>query len=212
MKDKQQTRNRLKAYILTNLLVFAGVAYIASSKQILGWELSLFRFINELPDGLLLFFLIVTQAGSAWMLFGITLLLIYLRRSRLALRVFGTGVATFLLSELLKNIIGRPRPGLLLDATFVREHAVFDYGFPSSHTAVATAVSLVMLGVLPKRWRWVCWIWIAAVGFSRLYLGVHAPLDVVGGFAVGASVVCISLLVKGKLAFVRKITGLKLQR
>lgn len=210
-KAKKQQTQRVQAYLLTNVLIFVAAAYVASSRHITGLELSIFSFINNLPNSLFQVFLVITQAGSAWMLFGLTLILLGLKRNRLALRVFGVGAAAFVLTELAKQIVARPRPELILDSALVRDHLLLDYGFPSGHTAVATAVGLVLIGIIPKKWRWVCWLGIVLVGLSRIYLGVHAPLDVVGGFNIGVIVVCASLLVRGKLKTVLKITRLKFQ-
>lgn len=209
---KRVDRRRLLVCLVACVILFVVTAMFAVSKNFSGPEQSVLFFFNHLPDSMLLAFLVMTQAGSEWMLFGVTLLLLSFKYNRMALRVFGVGTVTFLTSEVLKNIIARPRPGLLLHDVVVRERAFMDYGFPSSHTAVATAVSLIVVAVLPKRLRWVCVPWIALVGISRMYLGVHAPLDVVAGFAVGAIVVSLTLIVRGKLGFVRKITGLRLQR
>lgn len=208
----RQNTKRLQAYLCINLALLLLASVIAHSGQIGRLEVAIFRIVNGWPADLHVLFLIVTQAGSAWMLFGLTLLFLGIKRERLALRVFATGTLAFILSEVLKNVVGRLRPSLILESTVVRDHLVFDYGFPSGHTAVATAVGLVMLGVLPRKWHWLCWLWILLVAVSRVYLGVHAPLDIVGGFCLGVSVVCMSLLVRGKLAFVRKITGLKFSR
>lgn len=208
---KKQQKKWLHMYLMTNMLIFVAAAYVALSRHITGLELSVFSFLNSLPNGLYRVFLVITQAGSAWMLFGLTLLLLGFKRNRLALRVFGVGAAAFVVSEIAKQIVARPRPGLILDSALVRDHLVLDYGFPSGHTAVATAVGLVLLGVVPSKWRWACWLGIVLVGLSRIYLGVHAPLDVVGGFNIGVIVVCASLLVRGKLKTVLKITRLKFQ-
>lgn len=206
---QKQSRRRLQTYLLINILVLITAAYGASSREIAGLELSLFQTLNGLPTSLYRVFLVITQAGSAWMLFGMTLLLLGLQRTRLALRVFGVGATAFVLTEIMKHVIARPRPSLILDSVLVRDFLLQDYGFPSGHTAVATAVGLVLLGVVPRTWRWACWLGIALVAFSRIYLGVHAPLDVVGGFNIGVIVVAGSLLIPNKLATVRKITHLK---
>jgi glycosyltransferase 2 family protein len=130
-------------------------------------------------------FLIITQLGGAWLLFGLILGLMVVHHYRLALRVFLAGSGAYICAELLKYLIARPRPGAVVAGISPREASVIGYGFPSGHTAVATAVALTLLLVLPKRLRWLPPIWIMSVALSRLYLGVHAPLDVIGGFAIG---------------------------
>jgi len=44
---------------------------------------------------------------------------------------------------------------------------------------------LTLIGYLPRRYRWVVPSAIIGVAISRIYLGVHAPLDIIGGFAIG---------------------------
>lgn len=207
--DKRFFRQRLWVYILINTAIFVVAVYHAYDRQISGLELVIFRMLNDLPAWLYRVFLFITQAGSAWILLGVTLLLVGLRRSRLALRLFGVGITAYVATEVLKLMVARPRPSELLPDVFVRDHLVINYGFPSGHTAIAAAIGLVLAGVVPRKYKWLCWLGILLVAVSRVYLGVHAPLDVVGGFNIGVIVVCLSLLVGGKLAAVRKITRLK---
>lgn len=207
--DKRYFRQRLWAYVAINVMIFAVAAYQAHDKQISGLELAIFRMLNDLPTGLYRLFLVVTQAGSAWILLGATLLLLGMKRSRLALRLLGAGVMAYAATETLKFVIARPRPSELLADVLVRDHLVINYGFPSGHTAIATAIGLILVSVVPHRYKWLCWLGILLVAVSRVYLGVHAPLDVVGGFNIGVIVVCLSLLIPGKFAAVRKITRAK---
>jgi len=98
-----------------------------------------------------------------------------------------TGAGAIALNLLLKTLFARARPQLWERTVDVRF-----YSFPSGH-AMISMVIYGLLGYLlgsrfPKQ-RW--WIYsltvvlVAAIGFSRLYLGVHWPTDVIAGYAAG---------------------------
>lgn len=102
-----------------------------------------------------------------------------------------------MLSDLIKLAVGRPRPNA--DALV---HAA-GYGFPSGHATAATAGWLgvaIVLSRLTSRWaRKVALITTALViavivGFSRVYLGVHQPTDVLGGWALGSLWIAVVLV------------------
>ena len=94
------------------------------------------------------------------------------------------------IADLIKPLVGRPRPAIgPLVAT------ASGYAFPSGHATqtAAVAVTLALLGAaVATSWPRRVGVWLAAVlvmltvGFSRVYLGVHWPSDVVAGFALGA--------------------------
>src|SRR5271170_6837772 len=101
--------------------------------------------------------------------------------------VFG-GVA---LNELLKLAFARPRPDLIYQAT-----RVFTSSFPSGH-AELSAITYLTIAVLLARSQSsfnirLYYIIVAAllttlIGVSRIYLGVHYPTDVLGGWCIGAA-------------------------
>lgn len=74
------------------------------------------------------------------------------------------------------------------------------YGFVSSHAANAAALTVFMLLLLPPRYKLlkiIIVLWAILVCYSRIYNGVHYPLDVIGGITVGAlSGFAVALLTK----------------
>lgn len=117
-------------------------------------------------------------------------LLLY-RRRREALVFAATVVLASVSSEILKALYGRERPSLV-----PHEIDVYSHSFPSGHSTVSAATFLtaavVLAGLQParggKRLAFTTAILlVAAVGISRIYLGVHWPSDVLGGWALGAA-------------------------
>ena len=94
----------------------------------------------------------------------------------------------------LKDIFAHPRP-FELDPT-VELHEADGFGLPSGHSQSAVVVWGTIATEFRKTWLWVVAILLMVlIGFSRIYLGVHFPTDVLGGWAVGAVVLAIYVAV-----------------
>ncbi len=78
--------------------------------------------------------------------------------------------------------------------------------FPSGHAQAVFGVATALLFIYRRRWMWLFYLAAAAVGLSRIYIGVHYPLDVLAGAAIGIANSWILL------AWTRKYTGLGLPR
>jgi len=150
-----------------------------------GWEVRLFEDIYHWSNSLRWPFLVITQFGSAASAVVAVIVSFISGFRQLAWRLLLTGSSAYVFVILAKHLVDRPRPFILLNGIHERELTVSGNGFPSGHTAVATALALTLVPHLPKHWRWLPLVWIAGVALSRIYLGVHAPLDIVGGFGVG---------------------------
>lgn len=148
------------------------------------WEIHLFDFIYHTPDFLYPLFLVITQFGSIYVFLVLVIFYAAKKHYHIVLRMLMTGTLAYLLAGFIKDIWGRPRP-----SEFILDVVNLDYirgpGFPSGHMALATAVALTLGHYLPRKYHWIVPVWIIGVGYSRIYLGVHAPLDIVGGFAIG---------------------------
>ena len=87
---------------------------------------------------------------------------------------------------LLKNIVARPRPFDAYTEIIPLITRPTDFSFPSGHTCASFACALVFFRMLPKKYGVPAVVLAGMVAFSRLYLGVHYPGDVLGGFLVAA--------------------------
>lgn len=171
--------------VLASLMVFIGTAIAAGGQQLSSAESFVFETIYGLPDGLAPLFLTITQLGSGWMVLVLALVAVTDKIRGLAFKVVVNGAATFIAVEYAKIMIARPRPFVLQDSVESREPLVAGYGFPSGHTAMTTVLGFTLLPYLPRRFRPIVPVLVVLVGLSRIYLGVHAPLDIIGGLAIG---------------------------
>lgn len=190
MKNKNRKKHLIPPLSPTTHLLLAALLFIFSviltnRPEIPGWEISVFDFVYELPEFLHPVFFAITQTGSIWMIALLLCVYLFWRKYHIVLRLLLTATLAYLLSGFAKDLWGRERPGDLFDHIVNLDYVVRGPGFPSGHTALAAALALTMGHYLPKKYRWIVPVWIIGVALSRMYLGIHFPMDVVGGFAIG---------------------------
>ena len=113
-----------------------------------------------------------------------------------ALYITESIVVSQVISFSMKSIVNRDRPGVK-DPTLHPINNTNTASFPSGHTSAAFALATSMTIVKPKWYVYVpMFTWASLVGYSRMYLGVHYPSDVLVGFVAGSVwlILCISLL------------------
>lgn len=126
------------------------------------------------------------NAGIVWIVLTIVLLFIpKTRKSGLILAV-ALIVDLILCNGILKPFIARTRPFDVNTAIQLIVAKPHDYSFPSGHTAASfTAVMALYLAGEKKMWK-VSLVLACLIAFSRLYLYVHYPTDILGGIVTGA--------------------------
>ncbi|MEX1138793.1 MAG: phosphatase PAP2 family protein [Bacteroidota bacterium] len=97
-------------------------------------------------------------------------------------------------SSWVKHIFERVRPCHVLDDVHLLVSCGSGYSFPSSH-AVNNAAGVVVLSFFYPKWTWAFAVFAGLVGFSRVYIGVHYPFDVLSGFLLGVACGGLVLLV-----------------
>ncbi|HEU5153047.1 MAG TPA: phosphatase PAP2 family protein [Iamia sp.] len=121
-------------------------------------------------------------------------------RSRVALAAGGGWALVRITSSIMKATVGRDRPPAFFADVALRQHLPADNGFPSSHAANAAALAVVVAWALPRA-RLPVVLVAVLVGVARLYVGVHLPLDLVGGWCLGV------LCGLTAIALVTRLTG-----
>jgi membrane-associated phospholipid phosphatase len=122
------------------------------------------------------------------------------RRWRLAVELLVAGMGTYVLAKVVKGIWPRGRPDGLLADVVIRGAEAHGRGFVSGHAAVLAALATVAWPWLGRRGRIVVVVLVVLVALTRVYVGAHLPLDVVGGAALGVAVAGLVRLVFGRPA------------
>lgn len=148
-------------------------------------------------------FVVITYTGSGYVSFPITgllvIILLYRKQYWMAFLLAYNLIGVRLLNWLIKSLFEVPRPGL--------EHLVYAsyYSFPSGHAMNSTAFigflaflishQLKMMGKRASSIWAFSGILIFLICLSRVYLGVHYPMDVIGGFLAGGAWLFATLLI-----------------
>lgn len=183
-------RSRAVAGLSASVAVVAGTAWLAR-RPVSRLEVHAFRSANELPDRAYPATWILMQYGTFGSVPAAALVALARRRPRLALAIGVAGSAGWLIAKAVKPIVGRARPAGVLDDVRLRGTEEGDQGFPSGHSAVSAAITVVSWSSLPLEWRIPAAALTAFVPFARMYVGAHLPLDVVGGSALGSAIGCV---------------------
>jgi membrane-associated phospholipid phosphatase len=166
------------------------------------WDLPILVSIHGLAQPQLdIFAAILTKLGSFWtvlpILSVIALILLVQRRRRSLTYLIITAVGSAAINRTAKEFWHRVRPDLWTSAA-----PEFDYSFPSGH-AMTSMTLIAILVVLTWGSVW-CWltvilggVYILAIGWTRLYLGVHFPSDIIAGWMVAiAWAIGVSLIIR----------------
>src|SRR5687767_14696788 len=94
-------------------------------------------------------------------------------------------------SQLIKYNVKRPRPCQISNMSppvIERAACGSGYSFTSSHAAnhfCVAAFFISIFGVVMDRWKYLWWIWAFLISIAQVYVGLHYPLDIIGGGLLG---------------------------
>jgi membrane-associated phospholipid phosphatase len=159
-----------------------------------GWEPRVGRAVHDLPSFLTTPLEVVMQLGARPAIAVVAVLLVILRRMRVAVAVLVGGWLAWGGAVLLKDLVDRGRPTVELLDRSVRT-VVEGPGYPSSHAAIAAALATaVVLGLRLGPVPAVAVVAAAVLtALARIHVAAHWPLDVLGGAAVGVTAGALAL-------------------
>lgn len=200
-----------RALILIALAAIATTGFIAIALRVVEghadafdrrWALAIHRADTDALDAIMIGF---TRLGSSLGLYGsivVVSLLAWRRRLwPIIVVLFANALLSLGVNVGLKHLFIRDRPTLFDEITRPET-----YSFPSGHAMSAMmvfgALAAVLIALYPRRrWRIVAaaTVVIVGIGLSRIYLGVHWPLDVLSGYASGVPFLVVTVHVVHQL-------------
>jgi uncharacterized membrane protein YbhN (UPF0104 family)/membrane-associated phospholipid phosphatase len=165
------------------LLVAASVAAHEAHPTVV--EVNLFRLINQLPTPVGPPLLGVMQLGALGAVPVLAVLVLLAGRRRLAMVVGLTGLAAWLAAKLVQYLVDEDPPQVRLSHVLLRDASRPGLAFPASHVAVAAALATAVAPYVRRSARRLAWTIVVLVAVARIYVGLHMPIDVIGGLALG---------------------------
>ncbi|WP_303007632.1 phosphatase PAP2 family protein [uncultured Dialister sp.] len=123
--------------------------------------------------------------GYVWIALAVLLMTIRKCRKAGLTTMLALVINVILANGILKHLVQRPRPFDTYPDLQPLIHEPTDWSFPSGHSSASFAAAFVLYHYMPKKFSIPALILATLIAFSRLYLGVHYPSDVIGGAAIG---------------------------
>ena len=166
--------------------------------MITDFDLSILDFIQEhtkcdFLDNILPPITHLGDAGIFWILVAI-MLVFFVKTRKMGFQMLAAMALGYLLGNLiLKNVIARERPYTINTNIVLLIKEQLDYSFPSGHT-LASFNAAITIFFYHKKWGIAALVLASVIAFSRMYLYVHFPTDILGGILLA---LFVTFVIKG---------------
>ena len=161
----------------------------------MGWEEAFLLFLQnnvrtDFLNPIMQFITFLGDGGWFWILICIILLIYKPTRPVGIVAAVSLLAAAVICNGVIKPLVNRTRPFVAIKELELLTTIPHDSSFPSGHSNASFAVACSITWCLSRKRKWIGAILIviaAAIAFSRLYLGVHYPTDVIAGVLLGTA-------------------------
>jgi len=181
------------------------------------WDTNLFLFINGIHSFFFDGFMYAVSEKLTWIpLYAAVLFVLIKHWKKEAIWLILALILCIVISDqvasgVLKHLVKRLRPSHVDDLKglvhLVKDYSGGMYGFASSHAANSFGFAMLSSLILKhKYYTYPIFLWAVITAYSRIYLGVHYPLDIIGGIVVGvlAALLCYWLIIKYRPGLIRE--------
>ncbi len=153
------------------------------------WEIGILDSLQNIHtpwlDKIMVAITSLGNAGILWIVMAAVLLIIPRTRKVGICMAIALVLDLFITNCLLKNLVARTRPYDVANFTDLIVKKPTDYSFPSGHTAASFAAVTALFMSRKKLLGTISCVIAILIAFSRMYLYVHFPTDIIGGIVVG---------------------------
>ena len=135
-------------------------------------------------NAVMIFFTYLGNGGALWLILAAVFMATKKYRYFGFSIFFCVAVCWIMSDPVLKNIVQRPRPVFAIEGLSALTAIPSSYSFPSGHACSSFAASYVIVRQFGRRGAWI-YLVAACIAFSRIYVGVHYPSDVIAGALLG---------------------------
>jgi len=175
---------------LSLIILFFVLGYAVDTKVLNVVDIQFFILVNSAHNSVLdpvMVFLSLYGREVVWGGLGVGLFLFGGERKKKAAMTFGLIVLVLMgVGMASKYFYDRPRPYDTISGVRLLVGRESDASFPSGHTLIVAGGAVVAWLNLKRRWAAILTFEAALVSYSRIYVGVHFPTDVLGGALLGA--------------------------
>lgn len=140
---------------------------------------------RDFLNPIILFITNLGDAGWFWILV-LAVMLMFTKYRKIGLTGLAALLIGFFITNLcLKNMVARVRPYEVIEGLELIGKRANDFSFPSGHSTCSMAAAVVLFAKMPKKIGVPALILGILICFSRLYIGIHYPTDVIVGMCVG---------------------------